>query len=165
MAGKKGKSGRKARIDGKKMKAVSLYIAMEEIDTTPYGKSAKYRWIPEAYFRKFKRYFGARWQDEVRRLMRLRNKDHEIKHLWKCKCTNDVLAWHKKNISSCPQCHYEPTDFERYKSYAEKKQNEIVPVAKAPIKKCTCGQTLEVVEGKYGKTMYCKKCNPNRSKL
>ena len=47
MAGKQGRSGRKARIDGKKMKAVSLYIEHEEIDVTPFGESAKYKWIPE----------------------------------------------------------------------------------------------------------------------
>ena len=58
MAGKKGKSGRKARIDGKKMKAVSLYIPMEEIDMAAYGKSARYQWIPEVWIRKIKRYFG-----------------------------------------------------------------------------------------------------------
>ena len=61
MAGKKGRSGRKPRQDGKKMKAVSLYIAMEEIDVSHFNsRSAKYQWVPEAWFRKFKRYFGAR---------------------------------------------------------------------------------------------------------
>jgi hypothetical protein len=35
MAGKKGRSGRKARNDGKTMRAVSLYIPMEEMDMAP----------------------------------------------------------------------------------------------------------------------------------
>jgi len=166
MAGIKGKSGRKARTDGKVMKAVSLYIPMQEIDVTPYGKSAKYEWVPEAYFRKFKRYFGARWQDKVRWAIGKMVEEHQALHLWKCQCTNEVVAWHKKTVDHCPQCNYRPTEYERHKSYHERKINETVPIAKAPIKKCgTCGQTLEVVEGKYGKTMYCKSCNPNRLKL
>ena len=167
MAGKKGRSGRKARTDGKKMKAVSLYIAMEEMDVSHFNsRSARYEWIPEAWFRKFKRYFGARWQDEVRRLMMARNSDYEERHLWRCKCQNDVVAWHKKNIGYCPQCDYEPTPYERYKSYAEVKRNEVIPVAQKPIKLCTtCKHPYTITEGKYGKTYTCEKCFPKGLKL
>ncbi len=169
MAGKKGRSGRKARIDGKKMKAVSLYIAMEEIDISHFNSgSAKYQWVPEAWFRKFKRYFGVRWQDKVRWAMMQMVKEYQVKHLWRCKCTNDVLRWHKPQVHHCPECEYEPTAYERYKSYAERKQNEIVPVAKEPIKICTtCRKEpyTVVMDPKNGKVMYCKKCNPNRSTL
>jgi len=166
MAGKKGRSGRKARTDGKIMKAVSLYIPMKEIDVTPYGKSAKYEWVPEAYFRKFKRYFGVRWQDKLRWAMTKMVEEHQALHLWKCRCVNDVVAWHKKNVDHCPQCGYRPTDYERHKSYAEIKKHEIIPVAQKPIKICSsCKGSLTMVEGKYGKTYYCKVCNPKRSKL
>ncbi len=164
MAGKKGRSGRKARIDGKKMKAVSLYIEHEEIDVTPFGKSAKYKWVPNAYFRKFKRYFGVRWQDKLRWAMMQMNKEHQQLHLWKCKCQDEVFQWHKEKIDHCPQCHYTPTPMERYKSYAKIQQNEIVPVAQKTIKICTTcrKEELTVEIGKYGKTLYCKKCNPKR---
>tara|TARA_Y100001963_G_scaffold155964_1_gene248349 strand:+ start:372 stop:872 length:501 start_codon:yes stop_codon:yes gene_type:complete len=166
MAGKKGRSGRKARIDGKKMKAVSLYIEHTEIDVTPFGKSAKYKWVPDAYFRKFKRYFGVRWQDKLRWAMMQMNKEYQQLKLWRCKCENEVFQWHKENVDHCPQCHYTPTPMERYKSYARIQQNTIENVASKPIKKCsTCKESLTLVEGKYGKTYYCKTCNPNRSKL
>jgi hypothetical protein len=166
MAGKKGRSGRKARIDGKKMKAVSLYIEHTEIDVTPFGKSAKYKWVPDAYFRKFKRYFGARWQDKLRWAMMQMNSEYQQLKLWRCKCENEVFQWHKENVDHCPQCHYTPTPMERYKSYARIQQNTIENVASKPIKKCSmCKESLTLVEGKYGKTYYCKTCNPNRSKL
>tara|TARA_Y100001963_G_scaffold122437_1_gene171707 strand:- start:316 stop:816 length:501 start_codon:yes stop_codon:yes gene_type:complete len=166
MAGKKGRSGRKARTDGKVMKCVSLYIEHKEVDVTPYGKSAQYKWIPDAYFRKFKRYFGTQWQHKLRWAMMRMNDEYETKHLWRCKCQNDVVAWHKKNVDYCPQCGYRPTDFERYKSYAEIQKHTIEPVASKPIKKCSvCKEELTMVEGKYGKTYYCKTCNPKRSKL
>ena len=167
MAGKKGRSGRKPRQDGKKMKAVSLYIAMEEIDVSHFNsRSAKYEWVPEAWFRKFKRYFGARWQDKVRWAMMQMVKEYQEKHLWRCRCSNDVLRWHKPNVDHCPECKYEPTPFERFKSYAEVKKNEIIPVAHKPIKLCTtCKHPYTVTEGKYGKTYTCEKCHPKGLKL
>jgi hypothetical protein len=166
MTGKKGKSGRKARIDGKKMKAVSLYIPMEEIDIAPYGKSARYQWIPEVWFRKFKRYFGVRWQDKVRWAMMEMVKQHQQDKLWKCNCANDLLRWHKPSIAFCPQCNYEPTPYERHKSYAEIKKHEVIPVAQKPIKLCTtCKHPYTVTEGKYGKTYTCEKCFPKGLKL
>lgn len=166
MAGKKGRSGRKARTDGKVMKCVSLYIEHEEIDVTPFGESAQYKWIPDAYFRKFKRYFGTQWQHKLRWAMQQMNKEYQALHLWKCKCENDVFKWHKKNVDHCPQCHYTPTPMERYKSFNEIQKHTIEPVASKPLKKCaTCKQELTMVKGKYGKTYYCKICNPNRSKL
>jgi len=168
MAGKKGKSGRKARIDGKKMKAVSLYIEHEEIDVSHFNSgSAKYEWVPEAYFRKFKRYFGVRWQDKLRWAMQQMNKEYQQLYLWKCKCTNEVVAWHKKNVDHCPQCNYRPTDYERYKSYAERIQNEPQPkVSEVPIDLCpVCKDPLEVELTKWGKSKFCRSCNPNRGSL
>jgi len=168
MAGKKGKSGRKARIDGKKMKAVSLYIEHEEIDVSHFNSgSAKYEWVPEAYFRKFKRYFGVRWQDKLRWAMQQMNKEYQQLYLWKCKCTNEVVAWHKKNVDHCPECNYRPMKFERYNSYAERIQNEPQPkVSEVSIEVCpVCKDPLEVELTKWGKSKFCKTCNPNRSKL
>ena len=167
MAGKKGRSGRKPREDGKFMKAVSLYIEHENVDTTPFGKSATYQDIPAAYFRKFKRYFGTRWQDKLRWAMTRMNEEYEAKHLWRCKCQNDVVAWHKRNVDSCPICNYKPTDFERYKSYAKIQQEKpLPPRTQKTIKNCkTCGTELIMTEGKWGKTYSCPKCSPNRSKL
>jgi hypothetical protein len=168
MAGKKGRSGRKARTDGKTMRAVSLYIPMEEIDTAHMNKGyGKYEWIPESWFRKFKRYFGARWQDEVRRLMSDRVKQYQEQHLWKCRCVNEVVAWHKPNVDHCPQCSYRPTPYERYKSYAKRLVNEQQPkVAEGTIDLCpVCKDSLEVEVTKWGKAKYCKSCNPNRSTL
>ena len=167
MAGIKGRSGRKARTDGKVMKAVSLYIPMQEIDVTPYGKSAKYEWVPEAYFRKFKRYFGVRWQDKLRWAMGQMVKEYQELHLWKCKCTNEVVAWHKKEVDHCPQCNYRPTEYERYKSYAERIINEPQPkVSEVSIDLCpTCKDPLEVELTKWGKSKFCKSCNPNRGSL
>ena len=167
MAGKKGRSGRKPRTDGKVMKAVSLYIEHTEIDTTPFGKSAKYEMIPDAYFRKFKRYFGVRWQDKIRWAMSQMVKEYQDKHIWRCRCTNDVVAWHKKTVGHCDHCNYTPSPFERYKSYAEIKINEQQPkVSEVPIDLCpVCKDPLQVEETKWGKSKYCKKCNPKRSKL
>ena len=168
MAGKKGRSGRKAREDGKKMKAVSLYIPMTEIDVSHFNSgSAKYEWVPEAYFRKFKRYFGVRWQDKLRWAMGQMVKEYQELHLWKCKCTNEVVAWHKKEVDHCPQCNYRPTEYERYKSYAERIINEPQPkVSEVSIDLCpTCKDPLEDEQTKWGKSKFCKSCNPNRGSL
>ena len=167
MAGKKGRSGRKARNDGKTMRAVSLYIPMEEMDVAPMNLGyAKYEWIPESWFRKFKRYFGARWQDEVRRIMSDRVKEYQQQHLWKCRCVNEVVAWHKTNVDHCPQCGYRPTDYERHKSYAQIRINQQEMPTAVAIDLCpVCKDSLEVEETKWGKSKYCKTCNPSRSKL
>jgi len=168
MAGKKGRSGRKARTDGKVMRAVSLYIEHKEIDTSHFNSpSAKYEWIPDAYFRKFKRYFGSRWQDKIRWAMQQMVREYQELHLWKCHCSNDVVAWHKKNVDHCPECNYKPTSYERYKSYAQRIVNEPQPkVSEVPIDLCpVCKDPLEVETTKWGKSKYCKKCNPKRSKL
>ena len=161
MAGKKGRSGRKARIDGKVMRAVSLYIAHQEIDTAPLNKGyAKYEWIAESWFRKFKRYFGVRWQDEVRKLMSLRVKEYQERHLWKCRCVNEVVAWHKDNVDHCP------TPYERHKSYSQIRMNEQEMPTTVSIDLCpVCKDPLEIEKTKWGKSKYCKSCNPKRSKL
>ena len=167
MAGKKGRSGRKARSDGKTMRAVSLYIPMEEIDTAHMNKGyAKYEWIPESWFRKFKRYFGARWQDEVRRLMSARVKQYQEDKLWKCRCVNEVVAWHKPNVDHCPQCSYRPTPYERHKSYAQIRMNEQEMPTTVSIDLCpVCKSPLEVEQTKWGKSKFCRSCNPSRSTL
>ena len=167
MAGKKGRSGRKPRTDGKVMKAVSLYIEHTEIDTTPFGKSAKYEMIPDAYFRKFKRYFGVRWQNKIRWAMQTMVREYQDKYLWRCRCENEIVAWHKSNVDHCVNCNYTPSPFERYKSYAERIQKEPQPkVSEVPIDLCpVCKDPLEVEQTKWGKSKYCKKCNPKRSKL
>jgi len=52
MAGIKGKSGRKPNTDGRKMRAVNLYIPMYEYDMAHINsKQAKLQWVPDDWFR------------------------------------------------------------------------------------------------------------------
>ena len=136
MAGVKGKSGRKPRNDGKKMRAVNLYIPMKE--TYGWNDDGKIDWIPETWFLQFKRIFGPRWQEQVRK-----------------------LKWHRSQEADCSRCGYEPYELERYRSQqqarihardAKPQQSalSVCPVCKNPL-------TLEVdLHGR--KMMRCMKC-------
>ena len=79
MAGKKGRSGRKPRNDGLKLKPVALYIAHS-------GKT------PITWFRFFKRIHGSRWQQKVRALMRAENEHAKHTRLWCCEMFGSFIA-------------------------------------------------------------------------
>ena len=157
MSGKKGKSGRKPRTDGKKMRAVNLYIPMKE--TYGWDDKGKIDWIPETWFLQFKRIFGSRWQAQVRELIRIRTKEYERKNMWPCNCENRLFKWHKSVEAQCSRCGYEPYELERYQSKArariharddKQKVLTLCPNCKNPL-------TLEMdLHGR--KLMRCLKC-------
>jgi ribosomal protein L37AE/L43A len=158
MAGVKGKSGRKPRSDGKKMRAVNLYIPMKE--TYGWDDTGKKDWIPETWFLQFKKIFGPRWQSQVRKLIRLRTIEYEQRHMWECNCENRLLKWHRPQEADCQRCGYEPYEKDRYRSQQQarihakdepqQKALSLCPVCKNPL-------TLEVdLHGR--KMMRCMKC-------
>jgi len=100
MAGKKGRSGRKARTDGKTMRAVALYIPMTKYDDI----NDKERFRPESWFMQFKRVFGARWQEQVRNMMQTRVKTYQESKMWECSCQFTIKRWHFKTDFQCKRC-------------------------------------------------------------
>ena len=144
MAGKKGRSGRKPRSDGKKMRAVNLYIPMAEMDIAHINdKHAKIVHIPDAWFRQFKRVFGSRWQETTRQAMQKRLDEYEDHNMWKCACQGRLKNTHFKHQAMCPRCEYEPYDLQRYKTQAQvrahskdepnKKALSLCPICKNPL--------------------------------
>ena len=100
MVGKKGRSGRKARTDGIKMRAVALYIPMTKYQDIEGGD----RFRPESWFMQFKRIYGSRWQEEVRKIMYMRQRDHKHAHMWECGCEFTIKSWHFKGDFQCKRC-------------------------------------------------------------
>jgi len=165
MAGVKGKSGRKPRSDGKKLRAVNLYIPMTEtyqtvIQDDGTWQKGKADWIPETWFLQFKKIFGSRWQEQVRKLIAKRTEEYERVHLWECNCENRLLKWHRHQEAKCHRCDYEPYDKDRYRSQAQARIHakdepqqsalSVCPVCKNPL-------TLEIdLHGR--KMMRCMKC-------
>ena len=91
MSGKKGKSGRKPRVDGLKRKAVALYIDHS-------GKT------PETWFRMFKRIYGSRWQEKVRGMMQREVSRYKRETMWICNCSDTLLKYHFKWNDMCHGC-------------------------------------------------------------
>ena len=100
MAGKKGRSGRKARTDGIKMRAVALYIPMLEYQDIEGGT----RFRPDSWFMQFKRVFGSKWQEEVRNLMNKRVKTYQINNMWQCDCNFTIKRYHFHSDFQCKRC-------------------------------------------------------------
>jgi len=158
MAGIKGKSGRKPRDDGRKMRAVNLYIPMKE--SYGWDDKGKIDWIPETWFLQFKRIFGSKWQEQVRKMIMQRTTEYEQRNMWDCQCENRLLKWHRKQEADCSRCGYEPYDMQRYRSKHEarihtkdspqQKALSLCPNCKNPL-------TLELdLQGR--KIMRCMKC-------
>ena len=159
MAGVKGKSGRKPRNDGKKMRAVNLYIPMKE--TYGWNDDGKIDWIPETWFLQFKRIFGSRWQEQVRKLIRIRTEEYERVYMWECNCENRLLKWHRSQEADCVRCGYEPYELERYRSQQQARihARDAKP-QQSPLSICpTCKNPLTLEVDLHGrKMMRCMKC-------
>jgi hypothetical protein len=93
MAGKKGRSGRKARTDGITMRAVALYIPMMRYE----DMEDKERFRPEPWFLQFKRVFGSQWQEKVRSMMIHRINSYQDNQMWKCDWSLEESAGPKGN--------------------------------------------------------------------
>ena len=91
MAGKKGRSGRKPRDDGLKLKAIALYVEHS-------GKT------PILWFRFFKRIYGSRWQEKVRGMMQREVSRYKQDVMWVCDCTDSLLRYHFKWNDMCHGC-------------------------------------------------------------
>jgi len=159
MAGVKGKSGRKPRSDGKKMRAVNLYIPMKE--TYGWDDKGKIDWIPETWFLQFKKIFGSRWQEQVRKLIRQRTKEYEERNMWDCKCENRLFKWHRPNEAKCHVCDYEPYEMQRYRSKQQARINaRDKPINRDPLNLCpVCKNPLTLEIDLAGrKMMRCMKC-------
>ena len=166
MSGVKGKSGRKPRSDGKKMRAVNLYIPMTETYQTLIQEDGSWDkgdtdWIPETWFLQFKRLFGPQWQEQVRTLMSNRAEQYERVHMWECDCENRLLKWHRTTEADCPRCGFEPYDKERYRNKQQARINardakpQQSPLSVCP--NCKNPYTLEIdLHGR--KMMRCLKC-------
>jgi hypothetical protein len=160
MAGKKGRSGRKPRDDGKKMRAVNLYIPMYE--SYGWNKTGKISWIPEDWFRQFKRIYGSRWQEKVRWLIMKQTKEFERSAMWDCECKNRLHKWHFKHESVCPRCDYEPYDMQRYKTKAQVRAHSKEEKNAKPLTQCpTCKDPLTLEMDVHGRhIMKCRTCHP-----
>jgi hypothetical protein len=87
MAGKKGRSGRKARTDGITMRAVALYIPMTKYQDI----EGKDRFRPESWFMQFKRVFGSQWQEQEN-------------NMWQCDCNFTIKRYHFRSDFQCKRC-------------------------------------------------------------
>ena len=100
MAGKKGRSGRKARTDGITMRAVALYIPMTKYQDIEGGD----RYRPESWFMQFKRVFGSQWQEKVRNMMINRVKTYQENNMWMCDCNFTIKRYHFRSDFQCKRC-------------------------------------------------------------
>ena len=162
MAGIKGKSGRKPRSDGKKMRPVNLYIPMTRMDVaTINDRHAKIVNIPDEWFRQFKHVFGSRWQIETRKIMQIRLKEFERGHMWDCKCSSRLDKWHRSTDGGpCRKCGYEPYDMQRYKTQQQVNIHSRDEPSKKPLMLCpTCRNPLTLELDIHGrKVMICEAC-------
>ena len=163
MVGIKGKSGRKKREDGKKMKAVSFYIEMEQIDVNHINnpKGAKYKWIPQEWFRQYKKVFGSNWQKVTRSIMMDHLSNYELSHMWDCNCNTRMEKWHRKTEGECNRCGYTPNQIQRFKNInaARIANTEKKTRLETPLTKCSCGEILIIKEVEnLGKIYQCPKC-------
>ena len=160
MAGKKGRSGRKPRDDGMKSRAVNLYIPMRE--SYGWNSNSKTEWIPEDWFRQFKRIYGNRWQEKVRSLMLHQVRDYETNNMWDCECKNRLLKYHFRHEAICPRCNYEPYDLQRYKTQAQVRAHAKDDPRQKKLSMCpTCGDPLTREMDVHGRQiMKCRTCHP-----
>jgi len=99
MAGKKGRSGRKPRMDGYKSKAVALYIDHMEWEK----ESGKIEWVAISWFQQFKRIYGSRMQAKIRNLIKEQVYQDQRERMWKCEC-NGMMSYHFRHQHQCPKC-------------------------------------------------------------
>ena len=161
MAGKKGRSGRKPRNDGKKMRAVNLYIPMYEYDLSHINSDKpKFQWIPDAWFRQFKRIYGSRWQEKVRTGMFHMVKDYEDRNMWKCECRGQIKSTHFMHEGECPRCLFVPGEIERYKTVATARIHSSDEPIQKPLSLCpVCKNSLSLQLDIHGrKVMTCGSC-------
>jgi len=161
MAGVKGRSGRKPNSDGRKMRAVNLYIPMTEYDmATVKNPKAKFQWVPDDWFRQFKKIYGSRWQEKVRNGIRHMVSDYEERHMWPCKCSGRLNKFHRMTEGDCPRCGFTPGEISRYKTIQNVRIHSRDEPSKKPLSLCpTCkgAYVLELdVHGR--KLMVCKVC-------
>ena len=100
MVGVKGRSGRKPATDGKTMRHVAFYIPMSESEDY---NGRKY-WIPEVWFRQFKRIYGSKWQAITRSLIQQKVKDDQTERMWQCECNHALLKHHFRTHPHCNHC-------------------------------------------------------------
>ena len=112
MAGKKGRSGRKARTDGITMRAVALYIPMTKYEGQEKS-GMKYplaetitveRFRPDSWFMQFKRVFGSQWQEKTRNMMINRVKTYQENNMWQCDCQFTIKRYHFRSDFQCKRC-------------------------------------------------------------
>jgi hypothetical protein len=164
MVGKKGRSGRKKNESGRKMRAVALYIPMTEIDTAHFNStSARYEWIPDSWFRQFKRINGNRWQERVRTIMNNWVRTYQSDHMWCCECQGQIMKWHFRHEAECHRCNKRPSDIERFKTVAEMNKYIHKPASSTPLTLCPIHDkplepVIEIVSGNETKIMRCEDC-------
>ena len=161
MAGKKGKSGRKPNSDGKKMRAVNLYIPMYELDMSRIDSdNPDFQWIAESWFRQFKRIYGSRWQEKVRNGIRHMVKDYEERHMWPCNCQGRLKKFHRMTEGECHRCGFTPGEILRYKTVQNARIHSRDEPSKKPLSLCpTCKNVYSLELDVHGrKLMVCKVC-------
>jgi len=162
MAGKKGRSGRKPNTDGITHRPVNLYIPMEELDVgSGFGQGeARYEWIPQSWFRQFKRMHGSRWQEQVRKAIRTMVTDYEERRMWRCKCPGRIKSTHFMHEGQCPRCEYTPGELQRYKSVATARIHATDEPIQKPLSLCPgCRNPYELKLDVHGrKLMVCRTC-------
>jgi len=161
MAGKKGRSGRKPNNDGKKMRAVNLYIPMYQYDMAHINsKEAKLQWMAESWFRQFKRIYGSRWQEKVRSGIRYMVNDYEERKMWKCKCQGRIKSTHFTHEGQCPRCEYVPGQLPRYKTVSQARVHSRDEPSQKPLSLCpTCKGAYSLELDIHGrKVMTCQVC-------
>jgi len=161
MAGKKGKSGRKPNSDGKKMRAVNLYIPMYEYDMAHINsKQAKLQWVPEDWFRQFKNIHGSRWQEKVRSAIRHMATDYEERNMWACKCQGRLNKFHRMTEGECFRCGFKPGEISRYKTVQNARIHSREEPSQKPLSLCpACNEPYSLKLDEHGrKVMICKVC-------
>jgi len=162
MAGKKGRSGRKPNKEGVKHRAVNLYIPMVELDVgTGFGQGkARYEWVPDDWFRQFKRIHGSRWQEQVRKSIRYMVNDYEERKMWPCKCEGRINKYHRTIEGSCPRCHFVPGQISRYKTESQARIHSTEEPKQKPLSLCpVCKNPLSLKLDIHGrKVSTCEVC-------
>ena len=161
MAGKKGRSGRKPRSDGKKMRAVNLYITMYEYDMAHINsEKPNFQWVAESWFRQFKKIYGSRWQEKVRNGIRHMVKDYEERNMWPCKCQGRLNKFHRMTEAECFRCGFTPGEISRYKTVANARVHSIEEPSKKPLVLCpACHEPYSLKLDEHGrKVLVCEVC-------
>jgi len=161
MAGKKGRSGRKPNKEGKKMRAVNLYIPMYQYDMAHINsKKANFQWKAESWFIQFKKIFGSRWQEKVRSGIRHMVNDYEERNMWPCKCEGRLNKFHRMTEGKCVRCGFTPGEISRYKSIQNARIHSIEEPKQKLLSLCpACKSPLSLKLDTHGrKVMTCEVC-------